>query len=62
MPHASKPKLDKATRDREEHARFLETAKEVGADESPQAFERAFKRIVRAPKVKEAREASKKTK
>jgi hypothetical protein len=32
-------------RDPEEYKRFLETAREVEADEEPEAFERAFKRV-----------------
>jgi hypothetical protein len=32
--------------DREQSKRFIETAKEVGADEDAEALERAFKRIV----------------
>lgn len=38
------PKPDK-NRDPEEYKRFLETAKELGADQSPEAFDKAFKRI-----------------
>jgi hypothetical protein len=34
-------------RDPEEYKRFLETARQVGADKSPAAFDRAFKRIVK---------------
>ena len=29
----------------EQSKRFIETAKEIGTDESPEAFERAFKSI-----------------
>ena len=32
--------------DPDESRRFIETAREVGADESPEAFDRAFKRVV----------------
>lgn len=32
--------------DTDESRRFIETAREVGADESPEAFDRAFKRVV----------------
>jgi hypothetical protein len=35
--------------DAERHARFVETARQVGVDESPEAFDRAFDRL----KVKE---------
>jgi hypothetical protein len=43
----SKPKLT----DAERHARFVETAREVGVDESPGAFDRAFDRVVKPTKV-----------
>jgi len=39
----SKPKK---TKDKEQYARFVETARKLGCDESEQAFERAFKKIV----------------
>jgi hypothetical protein len=45
MPRKPAPKADK-TRDPEEYKRFLETARDVGADEGTEAFERAFKKIV----------------
>lgn len=32
--------------DPEEYKRFVEMAREVGADELPEAFERAFKKVV----------------
>lgn len=35
--------------DPEEYKRFLETAKKVEADERPEAFERAFKKVVKVP-------------
>ena len=41
MSKKSAPKPD----DPEQSKRFLETAKEVEADDDPQAFERAFKNI-----------------
>ena len=41
-----KPKLT----DAERHARFVEMAREVEADEKPEAFNRAFKRIIARPK------------
>jgi hypothetical protein len=51
MPRKRAPKPDKS-RDPEEYKRFLETARAAGADESPEAFDRAFKRVVikRRPK------------
>jgi hypothetical protein len=42
--------------DPEEYKRFFKTAREVGADESPEAFERAFKKIV-VPKPPLARKS-----
>jgi len=46
---ASKPKDTPA----DEYRRFVEIARETGADESPEAFERAFKRVVKpAPEPK----------
>jgi hypothetical protein len=41
-----KPKKPKLT-DAERHARFVETAREVEVDESPEAFDRAFDKVVR---------------
>ena len=43
-----KPKLT----DAERHKRFVEMAREVGASESPRAFDKAFKRVLSvAPKA-----------
>jgi hypothetical protein len=39
----TKPKLT----DKERHKRFVGMAREIGADESPDAFERAFSRVIR---------------
>jgi hypothetical protein len=41
MPNKSKPKPD----DPEQSKRFIETAEEVGADDDPEALERALKKI-----------------
>lgn len=41
-----------ALTDAERHARFIETAKATDADESPQAFDRAFAKVATAPKTK----------
>jgi hypothetical protein len=43
----SKPKPT----DAERHARFVETAREAGASENPEAFEKAFSRVATPPKV-----------
>jgi len=43
----------------EQHRRFVETARELEADESPDAMDRAFERVVGKPKPKgEPRPAS----
>lgn len=39
--------------DAERHKRFVETAKEVEADERPEAFDRAFRKITAKPKNRE---------
>lgn len=49
MP-ARKPKTD----EKPQSERFIETAREIGADETPEAFERMFEQIVKrkpAPKT-----------
>lgn len=46
MPKPKPPTKD----EKPQKERFIETAKEVGADESPQEFERAFEKIVPAKK------------
>ena len=40
-----KPKPPKLT-DAERHARFVEMARAVEVDESPEAFDRVFKRVI----------------
>jgi hypothetical protein len=44
----SKPKLT----DAERHKRFVAMAHEVEADERPEAFDRAFKKVIRAKPVR----------
>jgi hypothetical protein len=47
MPRkTAKPKETPA----EQHKRFVETAKKLGTDESPEAFDRAFKKTVKPAK------------
>ena len=41
------PKREPTPDDPEQYKRFVETAKEVEADSDPQAFDRAFKRMVK---------------
>lgn len=36
--------------ERPQRERFIETAREIGADETPERFERAFNFMVRCPK------------
>ena len=47
---APKPRLT----DRERHARFVAMAREVEASDEPEAFERAFERVVRQPEKPES--------
>lgn len=45
--------------DPEEYKRFLETAKKIEADESPEAFDRAFKKVTaKAPRKSSSRDAT----
>lgn len=39
--------------DVERHKRFKDVAKEIGADESPEAFDRAFSNVATPPKRKD---------
>jgi hypothetical protein len=48
MARTAKRKPDKTARDAEEYKRFLDAAKAAEAEETPEAFERAFKRVVSA--------------
>lgn len=50
MPRKSKPRQD----DPAQSKRFIETAKALGVDESPEAFERVFKKVAKPSKVKNA--------
>jgi hypothetical protein len=46
MPRKSKPPPD----DPEQSKRFIDMAREIGADASAKEFERAFEKIIRPPK------------
>lgn len=46
-----KPKLT----DAERHKRFVEMAREVEADETPESFERAFRKVTKPPKAQRPR-------
>lgn len=50
MAAKSKRKPD----DPEQSNRFIEAAKTAETDESPKAFDRVFKKVVKPPKVKTA--------
>jgi len=47
---ARKPQSKSKLSDADRHARFVETAREVGASDDPDAFERAWQRVVGPPK------------
>jgi len=47
MPRKNAPKGDK-TRDLEQYKRFLETAREVEAEEDPKAFDKAFRKVAKS--------------
>jgi hypothetical protein len=51
MPRKPKPPPD----DPEQSKRFAEIAREIGADATPDEFERAFKRIVPAKRPRPTR-------
>jgi len=49
MPRKPKPPRDNP----EQSKRFIEAAREIGTDESPEEFERAFEKVVRkTPRAK----------
>jgi len=45
MPARKPPPPDQ----KPQRERFIETAREIGASEDPEAFERVFREVVRAP-------------
>jgi hypothetical protein len=45
-----KPPRPRKTSDPEQHKRFITTAREVEVDESPDAFDRAFKKVMGRPR------------
>jgi hypothetical protein len=45
-----KPKVPPSADDPAESQRFIDVAREVGVDESPGAFDRAFAKVVKPPK------------
>jgi len=48
MAKAAKPKAKPKPSKKTQYGRFVEAARQLGADESEEAFERAFKKIVPA--------------
>lgn len=48
------PPADPKHRDPEEYQRFLETAKQLDADQTPEAFDKAFKRVTKVSPKKSA--------
>jgi hypothetical protein len=56
MPRKPSPPPD----DPEQSKRFIDTAREIETDESPEAFERAFKKVVppKTPRAKRDRQES----
>ena len=48
-------KQKKSTDAGDQSVRFIEAAKKTGADETGKKFEKAFKKVVKASKVKESR-------
>ena len=54
MPRSEQARTKKPPlTDAERHRRFVETAKEVGAEEGQDAFDRAFSNVVSPPKQKD---------
>ena len=47
MPKASNSEKSPKPTPAEQHARFVEMARTVGVDESPDALDRAFDRVIR---------------
>jgi hypothetical protein len=56
MPRKPKPPPD----DPEQSKRFIEAAREIGTDESPEAFERVFRKVAGQPKGQATRDPLKK--
>jgi hypothetical protein len=48
----TKNKAQRPTADPDQYRRFVETARELGTDESPAAMDRAFERVIRKPERK----------
>jgi hypothetical protein len=49
VKNASRRTKGSKNSDAAQHKRFLETAKKLEASETPEDFDRAFKRVTRAP-------------
>lgn len=55
MPKSTKPKVPKKADDKEQSEAFIKAAQDAETDESPEAFEQAFRAVSKAPKPTEAR-------
>lgn len=49
--HPNRPKKKTALTDSERHGRFVEMAKEVGASDKPQDFDKAFQAVTEKGKA-----------
>ena len=52
---ARKPQSKSTLTDAKRHARFVETAREVGASDDPKDFEKAFGKVTNTPQIKPAK-------
>lgn len=50
IPMPKKPQRPPQKTDPAQHKRFLDMAREVEVDERPEAFDRAFRKVVKPPK------------
>lgn len=48
MSKSTKPKVPEKADDKEQSEAFIKAAKEAEASEDPEAFERAFKKVIRS--------------
>ena len=52
------PTKKELPQEKPQRERFIETAREIEADENPDAFERAFKNVITAPLPKDGEKPS----
>jgi hypothetical protein len=55
MAKAEKPKAKPKPSKKTQYGRFVETARKLGCDESEEAFDRTFRKVIR-PKSREPKE------